>query len=81
MKVSKNKLQEIIILYLNDIQDYGTQEEFILAESALSPYKQLLTENKKPVNQLIQEMVNNSKHPDHSSDIIFDFLTYMKESQ
>lgn len=81
MKVSKNKLQEMLTLYLNDIQDYGTQEEFLLAESTLLPYKQLLTENKKPINQLIQEMIDNSKHPDHSSDVIFDFLTYMKESQ
>jgi hypothetical protein len=77
MKVSKNKLQEMITLYLNDIQDYGTQEEFLLAESVLFPYKQLITENKKSTQELIQEMVSNTKNP----EIVSDFLTYIKESQ
>jgi hypothetical protein len=77
MKVSKNKLQEMITLYLNDIQDYGTQEEFLLAESVLFPYKQLITENKKSTQELIQEMVNNTKNP----EIVSDFLTYINESQ
>jgi hypothetical protein len=77
MKVSKDKLQEMLTLYLNDIEDYGTQEEFILAESVLLPYKQLLTENKKSNKHLIQEMINNSKHP----NVISDFLIYIKESQ
>jgi hypothetical protein len=76
MKVSKNKLQEMITLYLNDVDDYGTHEEYMIAESALSPYKQLLTENKKPFNQLIQEITDKAK----TNSTLFDFLTYIKES-
>jgi len=76
MKVSENKLQEMITLYLNDVEDYGTQEEYMIAESTLSPYKKLLTENKKSVNQLIQEIADKSK----SNSTLFDFLTYIKES-
>jgi hypothetical protein len=74
MKVSKNKLQEILTLYLNDIEDYGTPDELVLAESVLSPYKQLLTENKQSSKQLIHEMLNNS-----NKDVIKDFLIYLKE--
>ena len=77
MKVSKNKLQEMITLYLSDIEDYGTPDELLLAESVLSPYKQLITENKKSTQELIQEMVSNSKNP----EIVSDFLTYIKESE
>lgn len=76
MNISKDKLQEMLTLYLNDIQDYGTQEEFILAESVLSPYKQLLTENKQSVIKLVQEMTNNTKN----QSIISDFFTYVKEA-
>jgi hypothetical protein len=75
MKVSKDKLQEMITLYLNDIEDYGTSKEFLLAESTLSPYKQLITENKKPVNELIKEMISSSG----DSVVIADFLDYIRE--
>ena len=76
MKVSENKLQEMITLYLNDVEDYGTHEEYIIAESALSPYKKLLTENKKSVSQLIQEIADKSQ----SDSTLFDFLTYVQEA-
>jgi hypothetical protein len=75
MKVSKTKLQETLTLYLNDIEDYGTSDELMLAESVLSPYKQLLTENKQSPKQLIHEMINNS----NNKDVIKDFLIYLKE--
>ena len=38
MNQSRNKLNEIINLYLNDISDYHS-EDFILAESVLKPIK------------------------------------------
>jgi hypothetical protein len=79
MKVSKDKLQEMLTLYLNDIEDYGTQEELILAESVLSPYKKLLTENHQSTKNLIHEMLNNPKP--NSQVVIKDFLIYLKESQ
>ena len=58
MNISQNKLQEVLTLYLNDIEDYGTPDELVLAESALSPFKKLLTEDKKPTKELIQEVFN-----------------------
>jgi hypothetical protein len=48
----------------------------MIAESTLSPYKKLLTENKKPINQLIQEIADKSK----SNSTLFDFLTYIQEA-
>jgi predicted DNA-binding protein len=32
MNTSQNKLQEYIELYLNDLEDYGEDAEYILAE-------------------------------------------------
>ena len=77
MNISQNKLQEIMTLYLNDIDDYGTPDELILAESALSPFKQLLTESKKPTKELIQEIFNSSEPK--SRIVITDFLKYFNQ--
>jgi len=77
MNISQNKLQEIMTLYLNDIDDYGTPDELILAESALSPFKQLLTENKKPTKELIQEIFNSSEPKNRI--VITDFLKYFNQ--
>jgi len=77
MSILKNKLQETLTLYLNDIEDYGTPTELILAESALSPFKQLLTENKKPTKELIQEVHDNAAP--ETKPIIKDFLLYLNQ--
>ena len=77
MSISKNKLQEVLNLYFNDIEDYGTPTELILAEAALSPFKQLLTEDKKPTKQLIQEVHDNSAP--ETKPIIKDFLLYLNQ--
>jgi hypothetical protein len=77
MSISQNKLQEIITLYLNDIEDYGTPDELVLAESSLSPFKQLLTENKKPTKELIQEIFNSSEPKNRI--VIVDFLKYFNQ--
>jgi hypothetical protein len=77
MNISQNKLQEIMTLYLNDIDDYSTPDELILAESALSPFNQLLTENKKPTKELIQEIFNSSEPKNRI--VITDFLKYFNQ--
>jgi hypothetical protein len=77
MNISQNKLQEVLTLYLNDIEDYGTPDELVLAESALSPFKQLLTESKKPTKQLIEEIFSTSEPK--SQIVITDFLKYFNQ--
>jgi hypothetical protein len=77
MNISENKLQEVLTLYLNDIEDYGTSDELMLAESALSPFKNLLTESKKPTKQLIQEIFTSSAPKNQI--IITDFLKYFNQ--
>ena len=42
MKLIKENLNKYIDLYLNDLEDYGEDTEFLLAESVLSPIKKLL---------------------------------------
>ena len=77
MNISQNKLQEVLTLYFNDIEDYGTADELVLAESALSPFKSLLTEGKKPTKELIEEVFNNSELK--NQNIIKDFLVYLNQ--
>lgn len=77
MNISQNKLQEVLTLYLNDIEDYGTPDELVLAESALTPIKNLLTESKKPTKQLIQEIFSTSEPK--SQIVITDFLKYFNQ--
>lgn len=77
MNISQNKLQEVLTLYLNDIEDYGTPDELVLAESALAPIKNLLTESKKPTKQLIQEVFSTSEPKNQI--VIADFLKYFNQ--
>ena len=77
MNISQNKLQEVLTLYLNDIDDYGTPDELVLAEAALSPIKNLLTESKKPTKQLIEEVFSASEPK--SQIVITDFLKYFNQ--
>jgi hypothetical protein len=43
MNVSQDKLNEYITLYLNDLADYGDEEQnYVLTESVLNSLKQLI---------------------------------------
>jgi len=74
MNVYLNKLIE---LYLNDISDYDTDNNLLLAESVLKPIKQLLTENKQNEGQIILEAFKNATP--EQKDILEDFMCYIKE--
>ncbi len=69
-------LNKVIELYLNDLSDYDNSE-VLLAELALKPMRQLITEGKKDQNQIIIETFRNAS-PEHQV-IIEDFLIYMRE--
>jgi hypothetical protein len=62
MKYSKNKLNEYIELYLNDLEDYGGDEDnVILAEIALKEFKILLTESEQDIVSLLKEAKKDSR--------------------
>ena len=62
MKYSKNKLNEYIELYLNDLEDYGGDEDnVILAEIALKEFKMLLTESEQDIVSLLKEAKKDSR--------------------
>jgi hypothetical protein len=62
MKYSKNKLNEYIELYLNDLEDYGGDEDnTILAEIALKEFKMLLTESEQDIVSLLKEAKKDSR--------------------
>jgi hypothetical protein len=76
MKFSKDKINEYIILYLNDLSDYGDEGEHELAESILNPFKSTIDESEEDVYGLLKETAKNS--PEHKQTII-EFLEYLKE--
>jgi len=69
-------LNKVIELYLNDLSDYDSSD-LLLAESALKPMRQLITEGKKDQNQIIIEVFKRAS-PEHKI-VIEDFLIYMRE--
>ena len=71
-------LNRTIELYLNDLSDYDNVN-LLLAESALKPMRQLITEGKKNQNQIIIEILKKAT-PEHKL-IIEDFLLYMREGE
>jgi len=76
MNISRDKLNEYITLYLNDMEDYGDDPEFgILAESMLTPLKNLITETK--ISQVnIHEISSIIKNKEVSQD----FVSYIQAS-
>jgi predicted DNA-binding protein len=76
MNQSRNKLNEIITLYLNDIYDYYT-EDFILAESVLRPIKQLIVESKQDASEILKEALKKSTPIEKK--VIEDLMIYIKE--
>lgn len=77
MKISKEQLNEYIKLYLNDVEDYGEDDELIIAETTLSKLQNnLITESEFDVQQMIMEAINKSQTK--SRIILNDFLTYIE---
>lgn len=80
MKLSKQQLNEYIRLYLNDLDDYGgNQEEYLLAEQTLSMFGNLLTESKRDISSMLNEAM--SKADGNTKNIYEDFLMYVQELQ
>lgn len=76
MKFSKDKLTEYMTLYLNDLSDYGDDEEYELAESILNPFMSIIDESEEDIHGLLKEIAKNShKH----KQIIMEFLEYVNE--
>jgi hypothetical protein len=69
MKLSKNKLSEAIKIYLNDIEDYGDTNEYMLAEATLKPITTLILESKSSTIDL-NECLAVSKNPFVIQDLI-----------
>jgi hypothetical protein len=78
MKLSKQQLNEYIKLYLNDLDDYGgDQDNYLLAEQTLSKFGNLLTESKQDIRSMLNEaMVNSNKNV---REVYEDFLIYVQE--
>ena len=78
MKVSKERLDELIKLYLNDCEDYGDRQELVEAQSALLPVRMLLIENKgRKINlNLIKENIDSKLKPAFD-----DFIQYAKYAE
>jgi hypothetical protein len=79
MNTSQNKLQEYITLYLNDLEDYGDQVDWLLAESALNPLKKLLVESldTSNLNTILYEAYQKASPV--KQHIIKDFISYIKQ--
>ena len=75
MKLSANNLHEYIQLYLNDIEDYDTTEQHMLAESILNPVKNLILESKTVPMTMLLEMRNVANNADKA--VIEDFILYL----
>ena len=75
MKALKNNLSEIIQLYLEDTESYGEENDFILAESTLSPLKNLIMESKSSFKSILNETYKKSTKEQKS--IIEDFSLYV----
>jgi hypothetical protein len=77
MKVSKNKLNEYIQLYLNDLEDYGdNQADLLIAESTLNTFKLLLVESNQDVPTILREAITKSEY--EQREVFEDFLDYLE---
>ena len=75
MKLSENNLHEYIQLYLNDIEDYDSSEQHMLAENVLKPVKNLIVESKADPMTMLLEMRNVANNTDKA--VIDDFILYL----
>ena len=76
MKLTNENLNKYINLYLNDVDDYGEETEFLLAESVLSPIKGLLVEAKGDGNLILDSQLKESST--YEKEIIEDFMLYVE---
>jgi hypothetical protein len=80
MKLSKPQLNEYIGLYLNDLNDYGCdQDNYLLAEQTLSKFSNLLTESKQDVRKMLNEAITKSDK--NTREVYEEFLMYIQELQ
>lgn len=75
MELSANNLHEYIQLYLNDIEDYDSSEQHMLAENVLSPIKNLILESNTDPMTMLLEMRNVANNTDKA--VIEDFILYL----
>jgi hypothetical protein len=76
MKKSKKQLDEYIKLYLNDVEDYGDDNELIIAEQTLSRLSNnLITEGEFDINQVLTEAINKAQTK--SKIVLEDFRIYI----
>jgi hypothetical protein len=71
-------LNNLIKLYLNDTEDYYPND-LLIAESVLTPIKQLLIEGKQDEDQILLEALRKSS-PEQKV-ILEDFLSYVREGE
>lgn len=77
MKHSKDNINEYITLYLNDLEDYGDDNDnILLAESVLNGFKALITESKGDVLTILNETIQKS--PKSHQQIYQDFMEYLE---
>ena len=77
MKHSKDNINEYINLYLNDLEDYGDDNDnILLAESVLNGFKALITESKGDVLTILNETIQKS--PKSHQQIYRDFMEYLE---
>ena len=75
MKLSPNNLSEYIQLYLNDVEDYDSTEQHMLAENILNPVKNLILESNTDPMTMLLEMRNVANNADKAA--IDDFILYL----
>jgi hypothetical protein len=75
MKLSKDKLNQLIESYLNDVEDYGEGIEYTLAENTLKPFQKLITESKTSLIDLLE-----MKKQALDEEIVDDFILYIQNS-
>jgi hypothetical protein len=75
MKLSPNNLSEYIQLYLNDVEDYDSTEQHMLAENILNPVKNLILESNTDPMTMLLEMRNVANNADKA--VIDDFILYL----
>ena len=75
MKLSQNNLHEYIHLYLNDVEDYDSSEQHMLAENVLKPVKNLILESNIDPMTMLLEMRNVANNADKA--VIEDFILYL----
>jgi hypothetical protein len=77
MKLSKNKINEYIQLYLNDLEDFGdNQADSMIAESTLNTFRLLLVESNQDVPTMLREAI--SKSEPEQREVFENFLEYLE---